>query len=756
MSNEIQFPFSDVSLNNQQYKIVTEENVKEKLVLSCAGSGKTLTIISKICYMITKLNCNPDEFIICTFNRNAGEELKKRICGLIGMTDIVCGTFHSIGLKLLNKYDYLYIDSEFHIDETQIMFLNFLKSDRSIKLKEKYKYIFVDELQDINDIQLNMIKELYKTCSTMLVVGDDLQNIYAFRGSDNNIIKDINSHFPKIVTDKMIYNYRSSKEIVNLANEIQDKNTDCIYKKMVSRYETGNLPEIYKFKNLSSEIKFIISSIIKDLKNGYKKKQIGILCRNNLPLFFIEEQLQMANIKNKILNSESIIGNSISLTTIHCAKGLEWDKVYLIGMNNSYFPNPKSDINEERRLFYVAVTRAKTNLIMTFNENDNCSDLLIELNDKFFKKEFNFYDLTSNIPSMLPINNKIHTVTNLINNLSGQDYIELKQLNILKNIKYEKDKLYTKYQYPTWVKDNDYYSDFGSFIDYLIRRMIIDINSFGSSKVNGLRDRRAEQVIMSVFLNTYEYKFWLKNLKIFNSCFIYFNNNEKISKKVIKEICKKFDSHNDDSTVKRIINIIKQIAEKRKLFNVETEEINVTNKIYLPFSHKSIMEKCYLKFMNKENSWKKIIWEVFMVSKCHSIWGDRRKNLYVEISKKNIHSLEEFYDDIFEFISNIISKNTNVYCNPQLDNGLIFGDADLIINNEIMDFKTSFNEDVNIEYTLQLLIYTSLARSKGMNINKISVYNPLCGVYYYADISSWEKDEELLEYLINKVKPKIK
>ena len=182
MSNEIQFPFADVSLNNQQYKIVTEENVKEKLVLSCAGSGKTLTIISKICYMITKLNCNPDEFIICTFNRNAGEELKKRICGLIGMTDIVCGTFHSIGLKLLNKYDYLYIDSEYHIDETQIIFLNFLKSDRSIKLKEKYKYIFVDELQDINDIQLEMIKELHKSCSTMLLVGDDLQNIYAFRG----------------------------------------------------------------------------------------------------------------------------------------------------------------------------------------------------------------------------------------------------------------------------------------------------------------------------------------------------------------------------------------------------------------------------------------------------------------------------------------------------------------------------------------------------------------------------------------------
>jgi hypothetical protein len=752
MSNEIQFPFSKISLNNQQYKIVTEENIKEKLVLSCAGSGKTLTIISKICYMITKLNCNPDEFIVCTFNRNAGEELKKRICGLIGMTDIVCGTFHSIGLKLLNKYDYLYIDSEYYIDETQIIFLNFLKSERSIKLKEKYKYIFVDELQDINEIQLEMIKEIHKSCNSLLLVGDDLQNIYSFRGSTNNIIKNINIHFPDIVIDKMIYNYRSSKEIVNLANEVQEKNTDCIYKKMISKYETGKKPEIHKFKNLSTEIKFLISSIIKDLKNGYKKKEIGILCRNNLPLFFIEEQLQMANIKNKILNSESIIGNSISLTTIHCAKGLEWKKVYLIGMNNSYFPNPRSDINEERRLFYVAVTRAKTELIMTFNDNDNCSDLILELSDELFLKDFNFLQLSSNIIPTNPVNNKINTVTNMIKSLSGQDYINLKNLNILKNIKYDKDIIYTNYQYPIWVKENDYYSDFGSFIDYLIRRMINDIITSKNNKTNGLRDRRAEEVIMSIFLKSYDYKFWLMNLKVFNSCFIYFNNNEKINKKVIKEICKKFQKSSDDSNVVRIINIIKIIAEKRKLFQVEIEDINITNKIYLPFSYQSIMEKSYLKFINKKNEWKKIIWDIFMVSKCHSIWGDRRKNLYIEISKKNILSLEEFYDDIYSFISTIITENTNVYCNPRLDNGIIFGDADLIINNEIMDFKTSYHENINIEYTLQLLIYTALARSKGIEINKISIYNPLCGVYYYADISKWDKDEELLDYLINKVK----
>ncbi len=71
----------------------------------------------------------------------------------------------------------------------------------------------------------------------------------------------------------------------------------------------------------------------------------------------------------------------------------------------------------------------------------------------------------------------------------------------------------------------------------------------------------------------------------------------------------------------------------------------------------------------------------------------------------------------------------------------------MIIDNEILDIKTSNKSDVNIEFTLQLLIYTSLSRIKGMKIDKISIFNPLLGEYNYADISLWDKDEVLLDYL---------
>ena len=68
---------------------------------------------------------------------------------------------------------------------------------------------------------------------------------------------------------------------------------------------------------------------------------------------------------------------------------------------------------------------------------------------------------------------------------------------------------------------------------------------------------------------------------------------------------------------------------------------------------------------------------------------------------------------LFDNIYNFMLKKTNnkvVFCNPNLDNGIIFGDADLIIDNEILDIKTSNKSEINIEFTLQLLIYASLAK----------------------------------------------
>ena len=749
MNKNLYFPYYSISLNKKQYEIVTDDNLEfQKLILSCAGSGKTLTITARICYMICKLRCNPNEFLLSTFNRNAAEEMNQRICKFIGFNEVNCGTFHSLGLRLLKKYDYMFLDEEYHIDETQIIFLKFLCSERSNILKGKIKYLFIDEFQDINEIQFKIIKELFKITKNIFLVGDDLQNIYSFRGSNNHIILNIKTYFPDIVLETMNINYRSSPEIVNLANEIQERNKYNFKKQMIADKDNNNFPRIYIFDNLSKEINFVTNSIYGDLKKGYKKKQIAVLCRTNMPLYFLEEQLQKLGIKNKILTSENYLSNCISLSTIHSAKGLEWDKVYLIGMNNSYFPNPKSEIEEERRLFYVAVTRAKSNLIISFNKNDECSSLLKELPENIFIKDFKFEEINYLSKNLYVEKDILNSVTKLISNLNGEDYIKLKKMDIFKDIKFVEKKIYDSYEYPDWVIKEDYYAEFGCFVDYLIRRMIANENKNWNDKYSGFYDKRANEVITNCYLKNNLYYKWCKYSKGIIACLKLYDHKSKINRKEKLKIFDKFYTDYDKKDDQDIESIIEILINNKKIFNIE--DFIVTNKIYIPFALKQLFVKSYITYCNKNINWEKIIWEIFLISKCHSVWGDRRKCLYINIEKDKVLNLKSFYKDINIFVKKLINDKI-VFCNPDLNNGVIFGDADLMIENEILDIKTSSKKEINIEFTLQLLVYSSLARYKGMKIDKISIFNPLLGMYNYCDISNWNKNEELLEFLSNKI-----
>ena len=164
----------------------------------------------------------------------------------------------------------------------------------------------------------------------------------------------------------------------------------------------------------------------------------------------------------------------------------------------------------------------------------------------------------------------------------------------------------------------------------------------------------------------------------------------------------------------------------KNIINVDVDNINVTNKIYVPFGYKYLFKKSYNNFVNKGKKWDEIIYDIFITSKSHLIWGDRRKCIYTEIEENEILRCKSLFDSIYNFVRGKVDGKL-VFCNPSLENGIIYGDADLIIDNEILDIKTSNKSDVNIEFTLQLLIYTSLARIKGMKIDKISIFNPLLG-----------------------------
>lgn len=234
-----------------------------------------------------------------------------------------------------------------------------IKANEYIKnniVKTKYKYIIIDEFQDISLIRYKLIENILKQNNgKIFAVGDDFQSIYRFSGCDLSLFIDINKLIPDLKILKLNHNYRNNQSLVNIANKFVLKNKKQIIKNTIC-HKDSNMPiKIVFYKNK----KEILNKITKEIEGN-----ILVLGRNNI-------DKEVFNVKED---------NNIKFLTIHKAKGLEEDNVILLNLyNNKYgFPSKiknekiiskllKKDYimhEEERRLFYVAITRTRNNIYL--------------------------------------------------------------------------------------------------------------------------------------------------------------------------------------------------------------------------------------------------------------------------------------------------------------------------------------------------------------------------------------------------------
>ena len=442
------------SLDLEQRKAIITDH-KANLLIAGAGSGKSLTMIGKIRYLIEMKNIKEDEILCITFTRDARLNLEKNIKKNYNY-DINVYTFHKLALELLKKKNYsiskadtlsYIVDEYFYmamydnnikykiknilnkIDTPYslilkskdlkvfknfiITFINLfktnnytleyflkikgnkniiriiidiyllyeeeLKSTKTIDFNDmillaiqyvknndikKYKYIIVDEYQDTSYIRYLLLKEIInKTGAKIVCVGDDYQSIYRFNGCNINMFLNFKKYFEHAKVLKINNTYRNSQELINVASKFIMKNKRQLYKKLKSDKHINKPIKIMYGNNL----KKLLDVVIKDHKN------ILILGRNNFDIdkFFI-------------LNSDNCIhykGINMKYLTIHSSKGLEEECVVIINLKDDTigipnkikdnellkFINNNLDIypyEEERRLFYVALTRTKSDVYM--------------------------------------------------------------------------------------------------------------------------------------------------------------------------------------------------------------------------------------------------------------------------------------------------------------------------------------------------------------------------------------------------------
>lgn len=291
-----------------------------------------------------------------------------------------------------------------------------LKKSKAVSDQINFKYIIVDEYQDISRQRFDLVGALHDvTNAKIIAVGDDWQAIYAFSGSDITLFTKFSEIMGYAELLKITQTYRNSQEVVDIAGNFIQKNTEQIRKTLKSPKTITDPVIIYTYDskqkrfggnanyNLAKAVETAIEQIIEFNKQegkDYKKQEVLLLGRfgfdgKHLERSSIFEYKDYGN-KIKCLTYPEL---KITFMTAHASKGLGYDNVIVINGKNEIYGFPSKIENdpvlhyvvkqdnaieaaEERRLFYVAMTRTK-NRVFFIAPEANPSEFLLEIKQDY-------------------------------------------------------------------------------------------------------------------------------------------------------------------------------------------------------------------------------------------------------------------------------------------------------------------------------------------------------------------------------------
>lgn len=277
----------------------------------------------------------------------------------------------------------LYIFYNKKIDENN--YLDFediiIKATNNLDNKKlNYKYIIVDEYQDISYQRFKLLKKVSDISnSKVIVVGDDFQSIYNFSGSDINLFTEFDKLFGYSSVLKITHTYRNSQQLINIAGNFVMKNNKQIKKQLISNKSLYNPIEIILYNDFNYVNK--LHCCLKDIIDKYGNNQ-KILLLGRYKHDINKYIGSYFNIKDNKIKSTKYPNLDITFLTVHSSKGLGFDQVIILNCNDDIYGFPSkiidnrfvrlidnsNQLEEERRLFYVALTRTKNKVYILSNK----------------------------------------------------------------------------------------------------------------------------------------------------------------------------------------------------------------------------------------------------------------------------------------------------------------------------------------------------------------------------------------------------
>lgn len=370
----------------QQVEIMTASIDLNMSIVAGAGCAKTVTVIGRILYLLHQ-GVSPSTINLVTFTRSSALDMKKRLLEAAGCdsVDIFIGTLDTFIGRSLKKfvfYDETNCDdldvTAFSENRDKLKNLLMQSSIEQKKITSEVKYLFVDEAQDLNNEFVPIIKKFHDNGTVITFVGDDAQNIYSFTMSSSHHLTAFSSKFSPSTSHQLTTNFRSTPRLIHLANECL-RHQSCIEKTIVAGKPTGPLDSedsqfsIFVAKSVDEECEKVVA-LVKRLHDHYKipLHEIAILARHNKVLHSFETCLVQHDIQCHLNIKDNVhaVDHQVVLSTIHKSKGLEYEAIVYVNVIHS-----DSDNEEERRIFYTAITRAKTHLFFTFNTQQKANKI---------------------------------------------------------------------------------------------------------------------------------------------------------------------------------------------------------------------------------------------------------------------------------------------------------------------------------------------------------------------------------------------
>ena len=298
------------SLTETQHKIISDKESRFIVVPAGPGSGKTYVLVRKLASLILMEDIKSEKLLMLTFSRAAASEFKKRLTELIGNAAkyVEIKTFHSYCFDILGQRGTLEKSEDIVKAATREIISNRVEISRITK-----SILVIDEAQDMSADEFSLVEALINRNEDIRViaVGDDDQNIYAFRGSDSMHLKLLLTRYGGVQYN-MLENFRSHKRIITCANDF----TRCIPNRLKSSPIIATHTEEGSVRFTLHQCENYEEAIVKDIMSRKPNGTTGVLTSRNEDALIIAALLNKNGRKARLIQSNE--GFSLSdLAELH-------------------------------------------------------------------------------------------------------------------------------------------------------------------------------------------------------------------------------------------------------------------------------------------------------------------------------------------------------------------------------------------------------------------------------------------------------